>query len=87
MQSSSAKAVIVASGIRRSGPLDGHYLRRSDAEIFGEPGGEGAHEGTRIRLGRPRMGAADIEQVMEIAASNGECAAIGRGGVSGCRRA
>jgi tRNA threonylcarbamoyl adenosine modification protein YeaZ len=47
--------------------LDGHYLRRSDAEIFGEaakPAGEKG-SGTRVR----RMVAADIDAVMEIAAN------------------
>ena len=46
--------------------LDGHYLRRSDAEIFGEsakPAGEKI-AGTRVR----RMVAGDIDAVMEIAA-------------------
>jgi len=47
--------------------LDGHYLRRSDAEIFGESaakpvGDKGA--GIRVR----KMEAADIDAVMEIAA-------------------
>lgn len=42
--------------------LDGHYLRRSDAEIFGE---KAAKEGAGIRV-RP-MAAQDIDAVMEIA--------------------
>ncbi|HXS74726.1 MAG TPA: tRNA (adenosine(37)-N6)-threonylcarbamoyltransferase complex dimerization subunit type 1 TsaB [Terracidiphilus sp.] len=46
--------------------VDGHYLRRSDAEIFGEAAKGASREkgaGVRIR----RMGDADIEAVMEIA--------------------
>jgi tRNA threonylcarbamoyladenosine biosynthesis protein TsaB len=61
--------------------LDGHYLRRSDAEIFGEP--------ARAPLKAPPDGAqtvvihamreTDIEQVMEIAASEREAPQWARG--------
>ena len=47
--------------------LDGFYLRRSDAEIFGEAGAKPASEkqdAVRVR----RMETADIDRVMEIAA-------------------
>jgi len=50
--------------------LDGHYLRRSDAEIFGDPTPAAKEPiepspGILVR----RMGAADLERVMELAQS------------------
>ena len=52
--------------------LDGHYLRRSDAEIFGErcrcPGGCGRIEGrVKAEIEIRRMTAGDLAGVMEIA--------------------
>ena len=56
--------------------LDGHYLRRSDAEIFGESAKTPKEKGpgTRVR----RMGAADIDAVMEIAAKTDHAPRWGR---------
>ena len=48
--------------------LDGHYLRRSDAEIFGEPGAEARMTAHEQRLRIRRMELADLDSVMEIAA-------------------
>ena len=49
--------------------LDGHYLRRSDAEIFGDVSkGMGIRVDSR-RVKVRRMTAADVNRVMEIAAS------------------
>lgn len=57
--------------------LDGHYLRRSDAEIFGEaaqrPAGE-KHGGVRVRRMEPR----DVDAVMEIAAATDHAPRWGR---------
>lgn len=60
-------AEILAGRFADLATLDGHYLRRSDAEIFGQTaakpdGAKGA--GVRVR----RMEAADIDVVIEIAA-------------------
>ena len=46
--------------------LDGHYLRRSDAEIFGEAAKSKSEKVAGIRV--RRMEAGDIDAVMEIAA-------------------
>ena len=57
--------------------LDGHYLRRSDAEIFGEAAQKPASEkraGVRVR----RMEAEDIDRVMEIAAATDHAPRWGR---------
>jgi tRNA threonylcarbamoyladenosine biosynthesis protein TsaB len=54
--------------------LDGHYLRRSDAEIFGEPAKaplRASSDSAQTVVIR-EMTEADIEQVMEIAASERE---------------
>ena len=53
--------------------LDGHYLRRSDAEIFGDAAGEKG-SGVRVR----RMEAGDIDGVMEIAAKTDHAPQWGR---------
>ena len=56
--------------------LDGHYLRRSDAEIFGEAAKAKSDKGvaTRVR----RMEAGDIDAVMEIAAKTDHAPGWGR---------
>ena len=46
--------------------LDGHYLRRSDAEIFGESAKTARQEGSGIQV--RRMVEADLGAVLEIAA-------------------
>jgi len=56
--------------------LDGHYLRRSDAEIFGEAARGKGEKGGGIRV--RRMGAADIDAVMEIAAKTDHAPRWGR---------
>ena len=45
--------------------LDGHYLRRSDAEIFGDSPKTGDAPGQKIRVRRMRQ--EDLDRVMEIA--------------------
>jgi len=57
--------------------LDGHYLRRSDAEIFGEAAVKAAGQmesGVRVR----RMESGDIDGVMEIAAMTDHAPRWGR---------
>ena len=64
--------------------LDGHYLRRSDAEIFGDSGRSQARVARRMnpavqnscRFGP--MTAADLDRVMEIAAEPARMRRIGR---------
>jgi tRNA threonylcarbamoyladenosine biosynthesis protein TsaB len=46
--------------------LDGHYLRRSDAEIFGETQKKAAKSGSGVHVRRMRAG--DVDRVIEIAA-------------------
>ncbi|WP_109488891.1 tRNA (adenosine(37)-N6)-threonylcarbamoyltransferase complex dimerization subunit type 1 TsaB [Occallatibacter savannae] len=57
--------------------LDGHYLRRSDAEIFGEKAkGAGEEKGSGVRV--RRMEASDIDAVMEIAGKTDHAPVWGR---------
>jgi tRNA threonylcarbamoyl adenosine modification protein YeaZ len=56
--------------------LDGHYLRRSDAEIFGDAGKAASKEGPGIRL--RRMEDRDIDAVMAIAARTDHAVRWGR---------
>ena len=56
--------------------LDGHYLRRSDAEIFGDSG-KARNSKTAVFRVRP-MEAADIESVMEIVATTDHAPQWGR---------
>lgn len=58
---------ILAGQFADPATLDGHYLRRSDAEIFGGPSPKpAAVQGKEIRV--RRMTDADVDAVMEIAA-------------------
>ncbi|MBS1805083.1 MAG: tRNA (adenosine(37)-N6)-threonylcarbamoyltransferase complex dimerization subunit type 1 TsaB [Acidobacteria bacterium] len=56
--------------------LDGHYLRRSDAEIFGEAAKARSKNGGEIRV--RRMGDTDVDAVMEIAAKTDHAPRWGR---------
>jgi len=56
--------------------LDGHYLRRSDAEIFGDAAKMGGENGPGVRV--RRMKAGDIDGVMEIAAKTDHAPEWGR---------
>jgi ribosomal-protein-alanine N-acetyltransferase len=46
--------------------LDGHYLRRSDAEIFGDSAKSAAGEEPRVKV--RRMVAGDVDRVVDLAA-------------------
>jgi ribosomal-protein-alanine N-acetyltransferase len=46
--------------------LDGHYLRRSDAEIFGDAAKSAAGEEPRVKV--RRMVAGDVDRVVDLAA-------------------
>jgi tRNA threonylcarbamoyl adenosine modification protein YeaZ len=56
--------------------LDGHYLRRSDAEIFGDAAKMAGEKGPGVRV--RRMEAGDIDGVMEIAAKTDHAPQWGR---------
>ena len=56
--------------------LDGHYLRRSDAEVFGEAAQPKSEMGAGVRV--RRMEAGDIDGVMEIAAKTDHAPRWGR---------
>jgi tRNA threonylcarbamoyl adenosine modification protein YeaZ len=56
--------------------LDGHYLRRSDAEIFGDAAKPAGEKGPGVRV--RRMGVADLDAVMEIAAKTDHAPRWGR---------
>ena len=56
---------ILASDFEDVALLDGHYLRRSDAEIFGEAPRAGSRRGSGIHV--RRMTEADLAGVVEIA--------------------
>lgn len=67
---------ILAGGFADLASLDGHYLRRSDAEIFGEAGKTGAKSGKEIRV--RRMEAGDVDAVMKVAELTDHAARWGR---------
>jgi tRNA threonylcarbamoyladenosine biosynthesis protein TsaB len=58
--------VILAGEFADLALLDGHYLRRSDAEILGDKAKPESEKASEVRV--RRMGPGDIDAVMEIAA-------------------
>ena len=69
-------AAILAGEFADLALLDGHYLRRSDAEIFGESAKSKSEKGAGIRV--RRMEAGDIDAVMEIASKTDHAPRWGR---------
>ena len=69
-------AAILAGEFADLALLDGYYLRRSDAEIFGESAKSKSEKGAGIRV--RRMEAGDIDAVMEIASKTEHAPRWGR---------